>query len=342
MYLRAGVLWREGDPDGNPWGLRFLSMFHMTNDSGLFRTRAELASAGWRLNEGRFERDGNVVVPLYEGKMIHHFDHRFGTHEGQSEAQANQGKLPELDDDAHSNPARTTLPRYWVSEDEVAARLDDTWNRAWFLGWRNITGTEKIRTVVACIIPSAAVGNSFPLMMASTDPKLVVDLYANLLSIPFDYCARQKVAGLNLNYFTMRQLPTLRPESYAMPAPWAPALQIRDWLLPRVLELTFTAWDLKAIAEDCGDDGPPFIWDPKRRFQLRCEIDAAYFHLYGISRDDTAYILDTFPVLARSEEREHGEYRTRRAVLETYDSLAAATAKGIPYESPLGPPRRAT
>ena len=64
---------------------------------------------------------------------------------------------------------------------------------------------------------------------------------------------------------------------------------------------------MREFAEDCGDDDAPFIWDPRRRFQLRCEIDAAFFHLYGISRDDTAYILDTFPVLSRSEEREHGE-----------------------------------
>ena len=119
-------------------------------------------------------------------------------------------------------------------------------------------------------------------------------------------------------------------------------MRIRDWFLPRVLELTYTAWELKAFAEDCGENGPPFIWDPVRRFQLRCEIDAAFFRLYGISRDDTGYILDTFPVLARSEEREHGEYRTKRVVLATYDALAAATAQGVLYDSPLGPPRRAT
>ena len=342
IYRRAGVLWRGNDPDGNPWGLRFLRMFDMTNDSGLFRTRADLASAGWRLEADRFERDEMVVLPLYEAKMIHHFDPRFGTYEGQSEAQANQGKLPELDHVAHADPGRVTLPRYWVPEDEVVARLDDTWDRHWLLGWRDITGAEKIRTIIACIIPRAAVSNKFPLMMPSTDPQLVAGLYANLLSIPFDYCARQKIGGLSLNYFIMRQLPAFRLRAYAMPAPWTPSIRIRDWLLPRVLELTYTAWNLKAFAEDCGDDGPPFIWDPERRFQLRCEIDAAFFHLYGISRDDSAYILDTFPVLSRSEEREHGEYRTKRVVLKTYDALAAAAANGLPYDSPLGPPRRAT
>ena len=342
MYRGAGVLWRENDPDGNLWGLRFLSMFHMANDSGLFRTRADLASAGWTLDADRFEKDGEVMLPLYEAKMIHHFDHRFGTYEVQSKAQANQGKLPQLDDVAHADPWRATLPRYWVPEDEVATRLDDAWDRNWLLGWRDITGTEKIRTVIACITPRAAVSDTFLLMMPSPDARLVANLYANLLSIPFDYCARQKVGGVHLKYFTMRQLPALRPGAYAMPAPWALSIRIRDWLLPRVLELTYTAWGLKAFAEDCGDDGPPFIWDLERRFQLQSEIDAAFFHLYGISRDDTAYILDTFPVLERSENHEHGEYRTKRLVLETYDALATAAAKGMPYESPVGPPRRAT
>ena len=342
MYRRAGVLWREGDPDGNTWGLRFLRMFDMANDSGLFRTRAELASAGWRLDAERFEKDGEVMLPLYEAKMIHQFDHRFGTYEGQSAAQANQGKLPELDHAAHADPGRVTLSRYWVHADEVAARLDDTWDKHWLFGWRDITGAEKIRTVIACIIPRAAVNDTFLLMTPSTDPQLVASLYANLSSIPFDYCARQKVGGVHLKYFTMRQLPGLRPDAYGMFAPWSPSMRIREWLLSRVLELAYTAWDLKAFAEDCDDEDPPFIWDPERRFQLRCEIDAAFFHLYGISRDDTAYILDTFPVLERSEERVHGEYRTKRVVLETYDALESAASKGIPYDSPLGPPRRMT
>ena len=342
MYRRAGVLWDEGGPDGNPWGLRFLRMFDMTNDSGLFRTRAELASAGWRMEADRFEKDEMVMLPLYEAKMIHQFDHRFGTYEAQSEAQANQGKLPELDDIAHADPRRVTLSRYWVLESEVAGRLNDTWDRHWLLGWRDVTGAEKIRTVIACLVPRSAVGNSFPLMMPSPDPQLVASLYANLSSIPFDYCARQKGGGVHLNYFALRQLPALRPEAYGIPAQWAPSVRIRDWLLPRVMELSYSAWDLKAFAEDCGDNGPPFIWDSERRFQLRCEIDAAFFHLYGISQDDTAYILDTFPVLEKSETREFGEYRTKRGVLETYDALAAAAATGIPYDSPLGPPRRAT
>ena len=94
MYRRAGVIWREGDPDGNPWGVRFLSMFHMANDSGLFRVSGELASAGWSMEGDRFAKDGRTMMPLYEAKMVHQFDHRFGTYEGQSESQAKRASSP--------------------------------------------------------------------------------------------------------------------------------------------------------------------------------------------------------------------------------------------------------
>ena len=341
IYRRAGVLWREGDPDGNPWGLRFLPMFHMTSDADLFRMRGDLVSAGWRPVADRFEKSGNVMLPLYEAKMIYQYNHRSGTFES-TPAGKRPHRLPSLSDAQLSDPKHATRPFYWVAEKEVDTRLNGVWDRGWLLGWRDVTDARaSLRTVVACIVPRAAVNNSLLLLMPSSDPQLVADLYANLSSMPFDYCARQKIGGLHLKFFTMRQLPAFSPGAYAVPAPWAPSIRIRDWLLPRVLELTYTAWDLKAFAEDCDDDSPPFVWDPERRFQLRCEIDAAFFHLYGISRDDTAYILDTFPVLARSEKREHGEHRTKRVVLETYDALAAAT-KGLPYDSPLGPPRRAT
>ena len=294
IYQRAGVLWREGDSDGNPWGLRFLSMFHMTNDSGLFRTRAELAAAGWTLDAGRFEKDGEVLLPLYEAKMTYQYNHRSGTFEG-APAGKRPHRLPSPSELQLADPKYVPLPFYWVAEEEVEARLDGVWERGWLLGWRDVTDSRaSVRTVVASIIPRVAVGNSFSLMMSSSEPRLVTALYANLASMLFDYCARQKVGGLHLNYFTMRQLPAFSPGAYAAPAPWAPSIRIRDWLLPRVLEFTYTAWNLRAFAEDCGDEGPPFVWDPARRFRLRCEIDAVFFHLYGLSRDDAAHILDTF------------------------------------------------
>jgi hypothetical protein len=151
----------------------------------------------------------------------------------------------------------------------------------------------------------------------------------------------RRLGGISLTYFILKQLPGLLPSTYADLAKWAPTQPVRQWILPRVLELVYTAWDLQAFARDCGDDGSPYIWNPKRRFRLKCELDAAFFHLYGLSRDDTDYILGTFSALERAESRAHGEFRTRRTVLECYDALAQAAASGEPYISPLGPPRRA-
>lgn len=100
--------------------------------------------------------------------------------------------------------------------------------------------------------------------------------------------------------------------------------ELLDYIVPRVLELTYTAWDLQSFAHDLGYDGPPFGWDVDRRFQLRCELDALYFHLYGIAREDVAYIMETFSIVKRKDLAEYGVYRTKETILAIYDELAAA------------------
>jgi len=62
----------------NPWGVRFATMFHMSNDSHLFRTLQQLESEGFKLWGNRMKRNDEVWLPLYEAKMIWHYDHRFG------------------------------------------------------------------------------------------------------------------------------------------------------------------------------------------------------------------------------------------------------------------------
>ena len=122
-------------------------------------------------------------------------------------------------------------------------------------------------------------------------------------------------------------------------APCNSAVQdLHDWIVPYVLELTFTAIDLEPFAQDCGWAGPPFRWDEDRRFLLRSELDAAFFHLYGLGRDDAAYVLDTFPVVRKRDEAQHGEYRTARVILEVYDRMADAARTGVPYATLLDPP----
>jgi hypothetical protein len=92
------------------------------------------------------------------------------------------------------------------------------------------------------------------------------------------------------------------------------------------------------FARDLGDAGPPFRWDEDRRFTIRAELDAAFFHLYGIDRDDTDYIMETFPIVKRKDIETHKSFRTKDKILEIYDAMAKAKSVGAVYESPLTPP----
>src|SRR5436305_14440726 len=100
-------------------------MFDITNDSHLFLTCDQLESGNWKLQGNVFHKDDEKYFPLHEGKMIWHFDHRFGTYEGQTQAQANQGKLPELNEEQHANPVLLSIPQYWIQEAHLPVLLKD-------------------------------------------------------------------------------------------------------------------------------------------------------------------------------------------------------------------------
>lgn len=338
IYRRAGVLWRESDSEsGNPWGLTFLRMFDMANDSGRFKSRVELESDGAVLSGNRFSIGSETYVPLIEAKMVHHFDHRFGTYDGQTTAQENQGKLPEFDDAAHSDAERLPLPYYWVPESDVLNRLRLNSARRWLVGWRRICRSTDQRTFITALFPAVGVGDSEFLFLSDAEAKAFACMYGNLAAFIFDYAARQKVGGTNASFHIIRQLPVLRPDTYDANTPWQRGMVLRDWILPRILELTYTAWDLEAFGCDVDYRGPPFRWNGGRRFLLRCELDAAFFHLYGLGRDDADYIMDTFPIVRKNDEKAHNEYRTKCTILEIYDAMATATRSGIPYNTRLDP-----
>ena len=70
------------------------------------------------------------------------------------------------------------------------------------------------------------------------------------------------------------------------------------------------------------DSTPPGLIDPEQREAARAEIDAVVAReLFGLSGDELAGILETFPVLRRREEKTYGEFRTKRLVLEWYNKL---------------------
>ncbi|QFG03958.1 Eco57I restriction-modification methylase domain-containing protein [Tepidiforma bonchosmolovskayae] len=350
IYRRVPVLVDEAKGDaGNPWSVAFLRLFDMANDSGLFRTYGQLEDAGFRLHGNIFVRGDERYLPLYEAKMVHQFDHRWSTYN-------HSGATEDVPDTAKSDPGCTVLPRYWVREREVEDRLLGRWDRGWLLGWRDITNATNERTVISAVIPRAAVGDTFLLALPSSSHYAhVLPLVLN--SLVLDFAARQKVGGTHLKFHTFKQLPVLSPSSLAAICPWTQSQLMADWLRPRVLELTFTAWDLVPFARDLGYHGPPFRYDPERRALLRAELDACFFRLYLGSeyewqaqagpelralfptpRDAVSYILDQFPIVKRHDEQRYGSYRTAELVLEAWDRIAAAEAGRAPYRSLLDPP----
>ena len=151
-------------------------------------------------------------------------------------------------------------------------------------------------------------------------------LAANLNSFALDFVARQKVQGQNLNLFILEQLPVIAPAGYERQFGNKTAGElVRD----HVLRLTYTAHDMAPFAKDMGYDGPPFIWNEEERRHLRARLDALYFHLYGLGREDAAYVLDTFPIVRREDEAQFGRYRTRDLILAYMNALAAGDTETV-------------
>jgi len=313
IYARIPVLLRESETEINPWGFRFLEMFHSAHDSSAFLP-AETPRTG-----------DDSLLHYYEAKQMYHFDHRWAVYRG--------GQITECN---HSNPFDLATGRYLVPHAYVSDKLSNRWEKQWRMGWRDITNATNERTLVFCVIPEVVTSDNLP-VATFTDSDNAPCLLAQFSSFAADYVARQKTGGTHLKFHVLKQLPAFAPSEYSKHCPWALTQTLRDWLLPRVLELTYTAWDLEAFAQDCGWSGPPFRWDEERRFQLRCELDAAFFHLYGLNRDDTAYILDTFPIVKRKDEEKFGTYRTKDRILEIYDALAEAQRTSKAFVSPLKP-----
>jgi len=272
-----------------------------------------------------------VYLPLYEAKMVNLFDHRFGTYEG-----ATGSTIPGVTDAQHDDPSYEPLPRYWVSESAVATALGEAGARDWLLGWRDIARSTDRRTFVTAAIPPYAVGDTFLLATSGNDSSLPLTV-GIAGSFAFDYTCRNKFSGTHLKFHVVKQLACPTPAQLDVPAGWRPSVSISSEIGDRVRELTFTSWRLSAFAQDMGDDGPPFRWLPARREQIRAELDAMVFHVYGLDRDEVDYVLDTFTVLRRYDERDHGEYRTKGLVLEFYDLLADAMMSGVPYATPIDP-----
>ena len=338
-YKEHPVLIR--DRGANPWNLRFGTLFHMANDSDQFRTPNDCADEGGTYDGWAWEAAQRSLLPLYEAKMLSHWNSRLATYENATQAQLNVGSLPRLTSEQLDDPDADVLARYWVDEDAVLDAAPEWWDRDWLFGWRDIARASDSRTFVTSALPFAAVGDPF-LLAFPLEPTHAPLLQAVWSSMVFDYITRQKLSGTHMKYFTVRQLACPTPASFDEPVRWADTT-LAEFVRPRVLELAYTSHRMTGYARDVLAQPPgtpvggPFRWLPERRAQLIAELDAAMLHTYGLSRGEAEHVLDSFLVVAKVEERDLGEYRTKRLVLATYNALAEAAATGVPFVSPLDP-----
>jgi hypothetical protein len=304
IYRRVPVLidkTREG-PTGNPWGITFKRLFDQTNDAELFREPDALKKQGYNLEGNRWRKKKRICLPLYEAKMLQAYDHRFGTVFEDTSNWINQGQTVETSYVQHTNPEFLVLPRFWAEEEAIAERVQPADAQ---LVFRDITNPTNRRTMISAFAPAVGFINTlvvvqFPAMKRF---RTRACLQANFGSFVFDYVARNKVQGRHMNFYLLEQLATLPPDTYAKPCPWERRVSLEEWISERVLKLTCTAEDMLPLAEACGFTSGSFQseyggrlnrWDEAERAELLAELDAAFFHLYGLNRDDVEYILSTF------------------------------------------------
>ncbi len=284
IYKRWGVLQNENNPNHNTWNVRIRTPFNMSNDSGMFKPYAQ------------------DLLPLNEAKYNWQYNHRYCTWDGESSIPLHANELRNI-----SYKIRT---QYYLSENEVSSRFG-MFN--WVLVYRMITNATNERTMVSSIIPRYACGHSLSLIEVET---LSHALFLNGIcnSFIFDFIARQTVGGTNFNHWMLKQLPVVDFNIVGDRA--------LSSIVGKVFELTYTCVDLKPMASEYGYNDEPFIWNEVERFQLQCELDAIYAHLYGLEKDEMEYIMETFPIVKRKDIQRYGSFRTKETILQLFDEFA--------------------
>jgi len=356
VYRRVPVFVKESPEEVNPWQTRiYAEMYNMTRASHLFHTTEDLLGRGGQIDGFTMTVDSTMFMPVYEARMLGIYDHR-SCSIGVNPRNVFRGAVSETTSiEEHRSADHFAAPRYWLDKADFHNAILVGYEKQWFAGFRMVTAATNERTMIGSVFPRTPFVNTISGLFNDLSAIENTMLMANLSSFVLDYIARQRISGVSLNFFVAKQLPIAPPDSY----------QNKEFIVPRVLELFYTAWDLEAFGKDCGWCGPPFFWDEERRFILRCELDAAYFHLYLPAGDDggwqpadreiaedmeslkacfslprhaVEYIMDSFSIVKRRDEAEHGRYRTKDTILEIYDEMSEANRAGKPYQTRLDPP----
>ncbi|TSD87553.1 restriction endonuclease [Mycobacterium sp. KBS0706] len=323
IYQRQSVLVdRTGAAPLKAWPLRYTTMFHMTNDSNLFRTQAQLVEEGfYRTEANTWKRGTDEYLALYEGKMVQAYDHRAAGVLVKDDNIHRPGQPLPATLGQHSDVSWSPAPQFWVPKGAINWSSDVDWA----IAFKDVTSTTNARTMIAAIVPKTGAGNTLPLLMPDPlseaeykeNASLVV---ANLNSFAYDYLARQKVQGQHLNWYIVEQLAVVHPNAYSITIGNRTAAEI---VRREVLKLTYVSRDMVVFACDQGYNGPPFRWDEEERRHSRARLDALFFLLYGLERAAASYILDTFPIVREQDTGNYGRYYSKDLILGYMAAFAA-------------------
>jgi hypothetical protein len=268
---------------------------------------------------------GNEFVPLIEGKLLHFFDHRAASYSSRGDERGYR-VLPPTTLDEHADPNFRGDFFWSVARSVVEERLPSGWKHDWLIAYKDISSATNERTLIGCIVPRWGTDYSVRLCFPSGTPEEKASFLGMINSLVFDFVLRQKINGLHISDYLMKQMPICSLSSFSPGA--------RRSIVSFILELSYTSHDLRSFARDLDYDGLPFAWDEDHRAQLRAGLDAWFARAYGLTRDELRYVLDpadvkgpdypseTFRVLKKNEIARFGEYRTARLVLSAYDELS--------------------
>jgi hypothetical protein len=152
-HKKHGVL-IQNDPQKNLWGAIPTFMFQMSDSEGKFKNLEELDIYTERNRVYAKAIDSiEELVPLYEAKLVHQFDHRYATFVGQSRQDIKSGNAREISLE-EKVALSYSLPRYWISNSTFLEKMKIRPARGkWLLSYREIARASDERTFIACILP---------------------------------------------------------------------------------------------------------------------------------------------------------------------------------------------
>jgi hypothetical protein len=291
----------------NPWGLYYMRLIDLGDYNKDHPTAKDLEEMGFTREGMIFTNSTETYLPLYESKLIFHYDWRYATFEGCS------NHPRETYDSEHTDSNFEPTPQYWFPEriwHTIISKYSH--DRDWLLVYRDTTGATNQRTCISTIIPRLPATRSMP-ALGIANWKMAPFLMANLNSMILDFVARTKIGSQHMNYGVIKQLPLLPQQSYQLISP-----KVKDRILECVLNLICDNDGVGPFARDFGFKFP-VKWNENTRFNFSRELDAIYAHLYGVDKNELLYILDSFDALRNAEEKKYGIYKTSQEVIKWYD-----------------------